>query len=160
MEIKIKKRTNWLCVLILSAFSLYLIFFEILLVSFIITDAESLDFIALICLPLIMLKLADIIFWNLRAYEQINVDKDKLIYQKKGKILPYKKTIFANEIDNIVQENYPLNIYTLRHRILGTKGGKIKVEYLDGKYQFLGIDITKNDAEKYIKQMKEILKLG
>ena len=158
----IKKQMNWITTLVLSVFLLFVLFFEILLVFIMgvdISNNESptgLDWITLVALSLLLVMILDVIIWQIIGYEVIQMEDAQLIYQKRGKLFSCTRRIPYYEIDSIQVKSYPTTIYNLRFKLLGTRGGKIKIEYL-GRDLFFGLGLTEEKAQEYVLQMNKIL---
>ena len=162
MTVLIAKQIHWIVILATGIFSLLVLFFEILIVSMISIDIingefpTGLDWITLVCLSLLLIIILDVILWQIKGYEIVQMEDANFIYQKRGKLFCYTKTIPYFEIENIRVKSLPTTIYNLRCKMLGTRGGKIKIEYL-GREFFFGFGLTEEKAQEYVLLMNELL---
>jgi hypothetical protein len=162
MEIKIKKKTNWITLIILCIYELFILFFMFLF-SYItiieITQDRLFSDLIIASFFLIFLGvfLLDKILWQIFGQEIIIMDKEKLIVQKKGKIFTKRNIIYLFEIDNIEQKDYKTTFSTLFFKIMGMRGGKICIKYLE-KNVYVGQSLSNSEALEYTKIMNKILR--
>ena len=109
----------------------------------------------------------DYILWNIKGYEEVNMDERELIIRKKGMLMKSNISIKLSEIESIQEQNIQETWRTLLiqntgrfSRIIGETGGKILVKYgKNGKWKIdFGLGLSDSEAKIYVEQMNNILK--
>ena len=159
IEKRFKKKTNWITLIMLCIYELFVIFFLFIWTYAAIMEVigEIFEFLAIsILLLLLGLFVLDLILWQVRGYEFIKITNETLTVRKTGKLFSIPNVINLSEIENIYLKNYNTTFYTLFVKIMGIKGGKISIEYL-GRNIYLGQSLTDEEASKYVGEVNRLL---
>ncbi|HOF15622.1 MAG TPA: hypothetical protein PLF32_02275 [Bacteroidales bacterium] len=161
MEIKIKKNINWGILIMLCICELFILFFIFIwtyaAIMEIIFDKKISDFLIVsVVLILVSLFVLDLILWQIKGYEFIEMNEKTLTIRKKGKIFNIPEKINLTQINDIHLENYKATFFTLFFKIMDIEGGKICIDSSDGRI-YMGQSLTDKEALRYINEMNEFL---
>lgn len=157
LNIIIKKKPNWLVLIMTGLWLIHWVVIITIIFYGIITDPEKFDeelFFAIFIMIVVGLLILKIFLWNLKGKEIVTINNNELIIKKAGTILSFPSKYRIDYLENIsITENATTPKWI---KTMGLGGGQIEFIYLDN-IKYFGQSLNDMDSSKIIQKMKQFV---
>jgi hypothetical protein len=151
----IKKRANWLILLLTGSWTFGWLASLVILSYGFITNPEKFNVgILILAAPFFALGIyiMNIFLWHLQGKEIVQINERELTVQKAGLIFSIPTKLEIDLVGNFqTTQNSTIPRWL---KFYGISGGKIQFKYMD-QIKYFGQDLTKSEAEKIIEILNE-----